>query len=168
MFYHCKRNTAWKLDHPQGMQTYVLQKIKLIHIRHAVFVLIVLHTGTWHYSFFLIKNIYPLPNNTLYIFYEKNLKRQVLVVLHYVILISRCMKKFTIKICAIFCNQTIGNYTRRLPFLKWHGHFCIAVERFYFTFTWTYRSHLSFVCLYQVALKARNILYIHVPILNSR
>lgn len=118
MFYHCKRNTAWKFDHPQGMQTYVLQKIKLIHIRHAVFVLIVLHTGTWHYSFFLIKNIYPLPNNTLYIFYEKNLKRQVLVVLHYVILISRCMKKFTIKICAIFCNQTIGNYTRRLPFFK--------------------------------------------------
>lgn len=118
MFYHCKRNTAWKFDHPQGMQTYVLQKIKLIHIRHAVFVLIVLHTGTWHYSFFLIKNIYPLPNNTLYIFYEKNLKRQVLVVLHYVILISRCMKKFTIKMCAIFCNQTIGNYTRRLPFFK--------------------------------------------------
>lgn len=118
MFYHCKRNTAWKFDHPQGMQTYVLQKIKLIHIRHAVFVLIVLHTGTWHYSFFLIKNIYPLPNNTLYIFYEKNLKHQVLVVLHYVILISRCMKKFTIKICAIFCNQTIGNYTRRLPFFK--------------------------------------------------
>lgn len=118
MFYHCKRNTAWKFDHPQGMQTYVLQKIKLIHIRHAVFVLIVLHTGTWHYSFFLIKNIYPLPNNTLYIFYEKNLKRQVLVVLHYVILISWCMKKFTIKICAIFCNQTIGNYTRRLPFFK--------------------------------------------------
>lgn len=118
MFYHCKRNTAWKFDHPQGMQTYVLQKIKLIHKRHAVFVLIVLHTGTWHYSFFLIKNIYPLPNNTLYIFYEKNLKRQVLVVLHYVILISRCMKKFTIKICAIFCNQTIGNYTRRLPFFK--------------------------------------------------
>lgn len=118
MFYHCKRNTAWKFDHPQGMQTYVLQKIKLIHIRHAVFVLIVLYTGTWHYSFFLIKNIYPLPNNTLYIFYEKNLKRQVLVVLHYVILISRCMKKFTIKICAIFCNQTIGNYTRRLPFFK--------------------------------------------------
>lgn len=118
MFYHCKRNTAWKFDHPQGMQTYVLQKIKLIHIRHAVFVLIVLHAGTWHYSFFLIKNIYPLPNNTLYIFYEKNLKRQVLVVLHYVILISRCMKKFTIKICAIFCNQTIGNYTRRLPFFK--------------------------------------------------
>lgn len=118
MFYHCKRNTAWKFDHPQGMQTYVLQKIKLIHIRHAVFVLIVLHTGTWHYSFFLIKNIYPLPNNTLYIFYEKNLKRQVLVVLHYVILISRCMKKFTIKICAIFCNQTIGNYTHPLPFFK--------------------------------------------------
>lgn len=118
MFYYCKRNTAWKFDHPQGMQTYVLQKIKLIHIRHAVFVLIVLHTGTWHYSFFLIKNVYPLPNNTLYIFFEKNLKRQVLVVLHYVILISRCMKKFTIKICAIFCNQTIGNYTRRLPFFK--------------------------------------------------
>lgn len=117
MFYHCKRNTAWKFVW-KGMQTYVLQKIKLIHIRHAVFVLIVLHTGTWHYSFFLIKNIYPLPNNTLYIFYEKNLKRQVLVVLHYVILISRCMKKFTIKICAIFCNQTIGNYTRRLPFFK--------------------------------------------------
>lgn len=129
MFYHCKRNTAWKFDHPQGMQTYVLQKIKLIHIRHAVFVLIVLHTGTWHYSFFLIKNIYPLPNNTLYIFYEKNLKRQVLVVLHYVILISRCMKKFTIKICAIFCNQTIGNYTRRLPFFKMTGAFLYSSRK---------------------------------------